>query len=364
MIRLFHRWGGGLVGLFLAIVGVTGALLVHRDTIVALTLPQPVAASPELQVPMLAADTDLEARFIVLPSERFGHYRTVGPDGAGAYVAGDGLVIGTWENKWDRPELWVFDLHTHLLAGEAGGIATGIFALAGLVFIVTGLLLWWPTRKTFEWRLLPRRMTRPAIIRHHRDLGVVLSPLLALSLLTGAAMAIKPIGGVLVMPWSSPAELQAAIRPPLLGPAAQANSSARPIAWKAIFAETRRQYPGAELRIIGLPTDSSKPMFMRLRQDGEWTANGRTMLWFDPASGRLLRNDDGRNLLPGLQAYFTFYPLHTGEAGGFIMRLLMTLSGLGMAFLGSFAVWTFWFRPIKRKQPVLSALDPQRAQTG
>lgn len=277
----------------------------------------------------------------------------MGPDNAGAYVDGAGTVLAQWSHAWQRPEWFLFDLHTNLLIGDPGSLLTGIFALGGLFFVGTGIYLWWPTRKTFEWRLWPRRMSRPAIVRHHRDIGLLLSPFLTLSLLTGAAMAIKPVGAILVMPLSSPAELQAALKPPV----ANGANPAAPVAWPKILAETRRAYPSAELRIIGLSQGPDKPMFMRLRQRGEWTANGRTMLWFHPQTGQLLDNNDGLNLIPGLQAYFSFLPLHTGDAGGIVLRILMTLSGVGLGLLGSFAVWTFWFRAQKRVQRVSTALS-------
>lgn len=60
-------------------------------------------------------------------------------------------------------------------------------------FVVTGLILWWRPRRTFEWRLWPARMSRPAIVRHHRDLGVVVAPLLLLSLVTGAVLVFRPM---------------------------------------------------------------------------------------------------------------------------------------------------------------------------
>lgn len=348
MIDAIHRWGGGLIGLFLALVGMSGALLIHRDPLVALTLPAAIVGNRDALIQKLASDPDLQARFIVLPSERLGHWRIMGPDYSGAYVDGAGTILSHWDTAWQRPEWFLFDLHTNLLLGETGSLITGLFAVGGLLFVGTGIWLWWPLRKTFDWRLWPKRLSRPSIVRHHRDLGVVMAPLLTLSLLTGAAMAIKPIGAVLVMPLNSPAELQAALMPPYAAGA----DPAKPIAWARIFRETRAAYPAAELRIIGLPQVAHKPMFMRVRQPGEWTANGRTMLWFHPQTGALLDNNDGLNLVPGLQAYFSFLPLHTGEAGGTVMRIVMTLSGLALGLLGSFAVWTFWFRtPLKRRDP-------------
>uniref|UniRef100_UPI001953F6D6 PepSY domain-containing protein n=1 Tax=Escherichia coli TaxID=562 RepID=UPI001953F6D6 len=38
-LDLIHRWTGGVLGLVLAIMGLTGAILVHEESWLALTLP-------------------------------------------------------------------------------------------------------------------------------------------------------------------------------------------------------------------------------------------------------------------------------------------------------------------------------------
>ena len=43
-LRLLHRWAGGLIGLFLAVLGLSGALLVHKDAYLRAVLPH--AADP------------------------------------------------------------------------------------------------------------------------------------------------------------------------------------------------------------------------------------------------------------------------------------------------------------------------------
>jgi uncharacterized iron-regulated membrane protein len=351
-LLLTHRWGGGLVGLFLALIGLSGAILLHRHAWIdmafeAATAPRPI----EQVVAALAADPDLPPRFVILPRDGFAFYEVRTADGAGAYVDAAGVEVARWADRRERPEHWLFDLHATLLAGELGTLVAGLFALGGLVFVVTGAVLWWQTRRTFELRFWPRRLTRPAIIRHHRDIGLVLAPVLVLSLLTGAAMAIKPVGAILVMPWNSPAELQAAIRPPV-APDATADG---PIRWNEILRMAHERYPQADVRILGLPAAPNQPLFVRLRQPGEWTANGRTMLWFHPQTGVLLQADDPRTLIPGMRIYLSFYPLHAGEAGGVVHRWLMTASGLALALLGSLAVWTFWF-PRSGMKPLAAPL--------
>ena len=41
-----------------------------------------------------------------------------------------GDLVTRWASQWERPELWLFDLHHHLFAGDTGETIVGV---AGLV---------------------------------------------------------------------------------------------------------------------------------------------------------------------------------------------------------------------------------------
>lgn len=86
-----------------------------------------------------------------------------------------------------------------------------------------------------------------------------------------------------------------------------------------------------------------------MKRAAEWLPNGRSTLWFDGADGRLLFAHDALAMQAGAQAFNASYPLHAARVGGLGYRLLMAVSGLAMALLGSLAVWTFWFRRPRRK---------------
>jgi uncharacterized iron-regulated membrane protein len=92
-----------------------------------------------------------------------------------------------------------------------------------------------------------------------------------------------------------------------------------------------------------------------MKQPGEWLPNGRTALYFAADSGRLVDARDALALPAQARGFNTFYPLHAAKIGGLAYRLVMTLSGLAMAMLGSFAVWTFWFRTPVRPKPLAPA---------
>lgn len=346
-IDLLHRWGGGLVGLILAVLGLTGAILVHKEDWIAL----PHVGDARLSDPALLGQLTAQllenatpGDSLIYASDRFGLVQVRSGE-AGLYASQTGEVVARWDSLWERPELWLFDLHHYLLAGEAGEIVAGIAGLAAVVFVITGAILWWRTRRTFRLRLWPARMTGPAIRMHHRDLGMVMAPLLLLVSLTGAMMIFRPVAAVVLAPLGPVAAIERDLEPPRL---ASGPLAARPD-WAGMVAAAHARFPDAQIRIVGLPRKPDDPVTIRMKREGEWLPNGRSMLWFDAATGKLLAHRDALAMHRATQAFNMAYPLHAAKVGGLSFRLAMTVTGLAMTLLGTLAVWSFWFR--RRRSP-------------
>lgn len=350
LIDTLHRWTGGIIGLVLAILGLTGALLVHRDAWVLLPHAHDAQIQDTAHLAMVTqkimADPATQPQSLTYASQNFGLLRLSHGDGAGAYLDQGGALVTQWQSQWERPEIWLFDLHHHLFYGDTGEVVIGIAALCGLFFVVTGILLWWRTRKTFELRLWPARMSRPAIVRHHRDLGVVIAPLLLLSLVTGAVLVFRPMAALLFGP-GAPATIDKSLKGP---PPIDAKLSDR-LDWSAMIRTARQRFPDAELRSISLPRKDNGLITLRMRSPEEWLPNGRTTLWFAADTGRLVAARDATQLPASVKGYNLLYPLHAAKVGGLAFRIVMTLSGLALTLLGTLTVWTFWFRKPKAARP-------------
>lgn len=346
-LRLLHRWAGGLIGLLLALLGLSGALLVHKSAFLRATVPHAADAQRQDTASLAAATSRIFAltdrpRSIVLATADQGlHKLSYNADQQAAYADQDGRIVLAWTSNWARPEVWLFDFHHHLLAGDAGQIAGGVAGLAGLGFVVTGLILWWPTRRMFHLRAWPRTMKRASIVHHHRDLGMLLAPLLILSLTTGATMNLKWFSQALRAPFTAPAVMAEASAPPKI----KGGDWAGDLDWAKVIGAAQARYPGAEVRVITLPAKPGGLISIRLRQQAEWLPNGRTMAWFDPADGRMVATRDAQSLPLGSRITNLDFPLHAAKVGGLPYRLLMTLSGLALALLGTLAVVTFWGNP-------------------
>lgn len=357
LLTLAHRWAGGVIGLVLAILGLSGTLLLWRDALVWLPhagdSQRQDAAALVAQAESLAA---AGAQSILFASREFGLTQAYLPGGAGLYADQSGAIVTRWASLWERPELWLFDLHHHLLTGDTGETVTAVAGVVGMAFVVTGVILWWRTRRTFRLRLWPRRFSRAAIIMHHRDLGIVMAPLLFFSMATGTLILIKPLANLVLAP-QAPGEIEAALKAPKL----VAGAMPARVDWQRIVTTAQARFPGAELRVISLPRKPGDPIAVRMRQSAEWLPNGRSTLWFDPADARLLAARDALALPAGVQAFNTLYPLHAAKVGGIFYRIAMTFSGIVLTMLGSFTVWSFWFRA-GRSAPLAARAD--RADRG
>ncbi|MEI5686381.1 PepSY-associated TM helix domain-containing protein [Sphingomonas kyungheensis] len=334
LLSLLHRWIGGIAGLLLALLGLSGALLVWRDR---LTFVPHAGDAPHHDPAALARIVDTLAQGdraidrISFASDAIGVHQIAFADGGGAYLSQSGETVVRWSSLWQRPELWLFDLHHRLLLGETGETINGIAALIGLGFVISGVILWWRMRARFRPRLWPAKMTAGAIVHQHRDLGVLTAPLLAVSLLTGAMMALPAVGDLLVGRDAKPA----------LPDVPPAPAGARP-AYALVFAEAAARFPEAEPRRLQWPRKPGKPIALRLRQPFEWTPNGRTFLYFDPATLAVAGVVDPAQAAGSGWWREKLYPIHAAKVGGIVWKLAMTTSGLALAMLGSLAVYGFW----------------------
>lgn len=346
-LSLLHRWLGGFVGLGLALLGLSGAVLLWKPWWLAVD-QIPRAATLSEMVAIIAAAERLNASHVTLPSEEFGIAQAGLPIGGGAYIGHDGRLLTQWSSVWDRPETLLFDLHHHLLVGHTGEIISGWLGLAAILFAATGLVLWLPTRRTFQWRVLPARFTRPAIIRHHRDIGVVLAIPIMLAASTGSLIVLNPLADTLLSPLSARKDLNEwHAKPPEMAPTTTPN-------WPALLTAANHQFPNAEIRIVVWPKAPNGIVQLRLRQPGEWHPNGRTALWLK-GDGTVLMARDATRAPLAVRAQNTLYPLHAARMANshlsLPLRIGLTVAGLGLALLGSLATVTFWQRRISPAGP-------------
>lgn len=289
-LDLLHRWTGGVIGVVLALLGLTGCLLVWKTAWIMV---------PGKSMPLIRDPASVAMAVQRLPPQPRG--------GASVVFADNGFALNQLRLPGGRGLCRSGRARRRPLeqpVGAPGAVAVRLSPSPfhrrcrrdgdrrggplRAVFVVTGAILWWRTRRTFKWRLLPKRLSRPAIVMHHRDLGIVVAPLLLLSTVTGAAMVFRPFAMIVVAPFGSPAKALAALRPGKVHGGALAADPP----WHAMLTTATRHFPDAVPRILSLPRKPGDPITLRMRRADEWLPNGRTTLSFDAATGQLLSSTD------------------------------------------------------------------------
>ena len=339
-IRTLHAWAGIALAALAVVFGLSGSLLVFEDDWIRATVPA-ARAEADLDPARLGAALDrLEAaepglRSVVLADESVGVHRLYLADEGLGYADLSGAVVDRWRGP-ARAETWIFDLHHELLAGETGKTVAGVAALALGLMLLTGLITWIPAWRATGWRLWPRSGVRRELIGSHRNLGLVFAlPLLVFSL-TGAAIVFH--GTTQALLGGAPSA-----SPPVVGTG--------DVDWSRALVAAQTRFPEAALRMAVRPAAPGKPATVRLRQSGEWHPNGRTTVTLDPATGRVVAQQDANALPGGMRAYNAFYPLHAASVGGRLYDLVTLLSGLALAGLGVVGGWAFLAAPRGRRRP-------------
>jgi uncharacterized iron-regulated membrane protein len=151
-----HLWTGVAVGLYIAIISLTGSILVYRNEIYRAFSPQPRLvddAGTALPLPDLeqaVRRTFSDATIVVVePGPTPNHAADVTLERAGERTRrlvhpSTGADLGPTLPLGYRVSAWMLDLHDNLLGGPTGRRVNGIGALALLVLCGTGLIVWWP----------------------------------------------------------------------------------------------------------------------------------------------------------------------------------------------------------------------------
>lgn len=205
-MRLVHTWASVGAGLYLAMMGLTGALSVFlpelRNTLVA-PIHAP-AATPPLSLQSL--QTNVEQAY---PGARF---RTVfpAPTSTQAPVFEEqisGRVIREFvldpytgrvlieRDKGANFYDWVRNLHADLLIGNSGRVGRTINGFGGILLLLTGLavlVIWWPGQrhvKRTTFQVSARKGWHRLAFDLHRLAGVLVLVPACIAALTGIGLA-------------------------------------------------------------------------------------------------------------------------------------------------------------------------------
>lgn len=286
-------------------------------------------------------------------------------------VAGDTLwvmVRGAWEGtvyfdasgrelgRRGEHEGWfnlLFELHSSLLAGEAGKAVLAASAGAYALLLVSGLVLWWPRRWPPSFSVATRAGGPRFALDLHKVAGSLAGIALLVPVATGAYMAWPPLRDVVTLLAGEPPSRAPALRAP--------RDAGPPASLDALVAAARARFPQGMVGYVQVPAQPHLPVRVRMKLPDEPHPNGLSSVWFHPRTGEVLRATRWDALDAGSRLVNVVYPLHTGALGGPPHLALNALAGALLAGVGGTGWWLWWRRSGWRRGVPTTAARGSRA---
>ena len=354
-----HRWVALGLGWILILSGLTGALLVvaqpvHRqlraDLFQTHTAAHPGAQAAALQpiLDSLRQQFGPKAAFAFNPPKQAQDSLEVMVQSAWRGSVYFDPYTGIEQGRLGESEGFfnaLFKLHSSLLMQSTGKALLAWVALAYVMLLLSGLVLWWPRHWPPVLTLELRKGLLRGLFDVHRTGGAVLGCVILLSVVTGAYMAWRPLGTV--FNWVSGHPAETAPPRPL-----QRSAAVHRASLDQIYASAHQAYPAGLVSRIQMPADPHSLIRVRFKMPDDPHPNGLTSVWIDPVSAAVLKQVRWDALDPATKATAIIYPLHTGVLGGVWLEMLVACSGLTLAGLGVSGLWLWWRRRQAKRKAV------------
>jgi uncharacterized iron-regulated membrane protein len=224
----------------------------------------------------------------------------------------------------------LFLLHSRLMAGEIGHTVVVITTIASIVFIVTGLILWWKF-KIFgmRWNSRWRRINFDL----HSVLGLYSALIFLLLAATGIIIAYDSTFYPMILRWGG--EVKAGLRP-RSGP----DTGGRPTLDQAMAA-AERALPGARITFVALPRKPQDVYSMYMRFPEEPSTTGRSRAFLDRYTTAVVATRSARETKWAAYTVDIIEAVHFGDIWGMPTRILAFLISLFVTgqVISGFLIW-------------------------
>lgn len=370
--RKIHLWLSVPLGLIIAIICFTGAILVFEDQITQLanrhlyyvenpgSQPLPVGTLVEKVESQLTKGATITGVTIYPQPDRSYQVNLSAPKGAAVYIDPyTGEVLGqSQRTPFFRT---VFMLHRWLLDSQPadGGIfwgkrITGISTLLFVIILLSGIVIWWPrSRKGLKNGIQIALRKGKTCFWHdlHAAGGIYVLLLVLVMALTGLTWsfdwyknAFYTLFGVeTTVPAKGPAPKEKSPQGPQPGTTTEATAPVTPFAcWQQVYDQVAAENPDRlKIEITDGTASVSNNRYGNIRGTDRYT--------FDPQSGQItgasLYKDTGNS--GKIRGWI--YSVHTGAWGGNLTRIIWFLAALLGATL-PLTGYYLWIKRLYRKR--------------
>ena len=339
-----HLAGGLGAGLFLLILGASGAVLAFSDEIDAFLRPSVFNVVPHAQ-PLPLTQLAASASAVLHPGDVIKVYvPSVRPDRSYWFAAFPGhhhLPRQVFVNQYTGEVLGnvsMLRFTTLMKALHTIPIVMGLSSVVLLFLAPSGLYLWWPLKRI---GINASAGFRRFSFDFHNSLGFFSSLFLFGFAATGAYMAFER--------WTVPVTIAITQSKPVHGTvASQPKPGVQPISADLACSVARNALPGASILWVSIPREPREVYLVKMRFPEDRSDNGGSMVLIDQFSGNALdvvstRTNPARRVVVLNRAF------HTGAIGGATGRLLAALASLTLPLQAVTGAWLWWTKRRSRR---------------
>lgn len=351
MYRTFlivHRWLALVTAAFIAVVAVSGGLLVLEGPIGRARQPHVTHAGSPLSLDtlvqrartkagggratmMVLGDSPELAWSVVVASPSLGR-----GGGGGASVLLNPYTGAILPNPTGPDPVVAFMrkahlLHTQLVAGRTGNTIVAVVTFVALFLVLSGIVIWWREKL---WRVNRSASWKRVNFDLHHSLGIFSAIVLLLITSTGLWVRYATVDD-----WMR--KLNRSPTPPT--PAQPAVDPGTPLlSLDSIAAVARAAVPGAAIMNIQLPPGPRLPGMVQLKYPEDHTPAGRSRVFIDKYRGTVLLTMSTRMAEAGQHMIDIKRALHTGDIYGLPTQILWMLCAFVLASQAVTGVLMWW----------------------
>jgi len=330
-----HLWLGLIAGVFIALLGITGAIMAFEPEIEHAEHPHLWYVTPPPGARPLALAQIGNAVSRAFPNDTITGYQVSTKQGL-SYQVGlthsrvfvnqySGAVLG--QLRFSGADLLniIHQLHTHLLFRGLGNLGAKVESGAALVLLcmlISGLYLWWPLKRfSISWRGAAARRSWFDI---HNSVGILTLVVVLMLCATGLVIGFE---GTSTRLFYRVTGSQPTPRPSLH--IAIPAGNAVQIGPDGAFAIARTAVPGAMPFEADMPA-RDEAYFVRARYPEDRTPGGRSQVILDSYTGRVLFSQGSRTAPAGARMVIANRAIHTGDIGGIPGKTIVSLASLAV----------------------------------
>jgi uncharacterized iron-regulated membrane protein len=386
-----HLYLGLSAGGILAVVGLTGAILVFyqelqeavNPELAVVQVPSGKRKQPRTLDDIIAAaekrkPPDSQIFKVYYPRKAELAYKLLyyvrdakrADKGDGYYIFVDPCTLQVkgvqlWHPKgryWGRSLVsFIMQLHWCLLLGDTGETIIGILGAVSIIFVLTGMIVWWPLTGNFKQALSFKRRAGAVrlVFDLHKTVGFYSTVVLLIVLFSGVYFNLPAQVNSLVGLFSPVHRINAWTGMASTDYRSTVQPGVKPLGYTQIEASVRHHYPSGRFWMLEAPQHEQGVYKVWKREVIEVSQFvGYREFIVDRYSGEILNVYNSGAGSVGDVFLDWQWPLHSGQAFGWTGRILVLLSGLAYPVLFITGIIR-WLQKRKAKQLKKNKRTPQ-----